>query len=73
LSVVCVPSVEEEDAKRLHRERKRLISERVQHINRTKGLCGLHGIYDYRPLRTDHKVQLEGLRTGDGRPQCRPG
>jgi transposase len=37
-SVVRVPSVEEEDAKRLHRERKRLISERVQHVNRTKGL-----------------------------------
>jgi hypothetical protein len=27
-----------------------------------------HGIYDYRPLRADRKAQLEGLRTGDGRP-----
>jgi transposase len=45
-SVVRVPSVEEEDAKRLHRERKRLVQERVQHVNRIKGLCALHGIYD---------------------------
>jgi transposase len=66
--VVRVPSLEEEDAKRLHRERKRLVNERVQHVNRIKGLCALHGIYDYRPLRSDRKAQLEGLRTGDGRP-----
>jgi transposase len=65
-SVVRIPSVEEEDAKRLHRERRRLVSERVQHVNRIKGLCALHGIYDYRPLRTDRKARLEGLRTGNG-------
>jgi transposase len=40
----------------------------VQHVNRIKGLCALHGIYDYQPLRTDRKAQLGGLRTGDGRP-----
>ena len=66
--MVRVPSVEEEDAKRLHRERKRLVSERVQHVNRIKGLYGLHGMYDDRPLRTNRKAQLGGLRTGDGRP-----
>src|SRR5215468_5355267 len=37
-SVVRVPNPEEEDAKRLHRERKRLVQERVQHVNRIKGL-----------------------------------
>jgi transposase len=31
-SVVRVPSAEEEDAKRLHRERDRLIAERVAHV-----------------------------------------
>ncbi len=50
-SVVRVPSVAEEDARRLHRERDRLVLERVQHVNRIKGLCALHGIYDYHPLR----------------------
>ena len=42
-----VPSIELEDAKRLHRERRRLITERVQHVNRIKGLCATQGIYDY--------------------------
>jgi len=36
-SVVCVPSVAEEDDRRLHRERGRLINERIQHVNRIKG------------------------------------
>ena len=66
-SVVRVPSVEQEDARRLHRERHRLIRERVQHVNRIKGLCATQGIYDYEPLRSDRKAQFEGLRTGDGR------
>jgi transposase len=66
--VVCVPRVEEEDAKRLHRERKRLVAERVQHVNRIKGLCVGQGIYNYAPLRTDRFARLDALRTGDGRP-----
>jgi transposase len=66
-SVVRVPSVAEEDARRLHRERDRLITERVQHVNRVKGLCAVHGIYDYEPLRSNRMRRLEQLRTGDGR------
>jgi transposase len=64
-SVVRVPSVAEEDSRRLHRERARLIGERVQHVNRIKGLLALHGIYDYQPLRRDRMQQLERLRTAD--------
>lgn len=66
VSVVRVPSVAHEDAKRLHRERKRLINERVQHINRIKGLCATQGIYDYEPLRVTRHDRLKELRTGDG-------
>jgi transposase len=66
-SVVRVPSVAEEDERRLHRERHRLIAERVQHVNRIKGLCAVHGIYDYEPLRPNRMLRLEQLRTGDGR------
>jgi transposase len=66
-SVLRVPSVAEEDDRRLHRERDRMINERVQHVNRIKGLCALHGIYDYQPLRSDRIRRLEQLRTGDGR------
>src|ERR1700751_1037786 len=65
-SVVRVPSVAEEDARRLHRERDRLISERVQHVNRIKGLCALQGIYDYHPLRPQAVARLEQLRTAQG-------
>jgi transposase len=65
-SVVRVPSVAEEDARRLHRERDRLIDERVQHVNRIKGLCALHGIYDYEPMRPKRLARLEGLRTAEG-------
>ena len=65
-SVVRVPSVAEEDARRLHRERDRLVSERVQHVNRIKGLCALQGIYDYNPLRPQAMARLEQLRTAQG-------
>src|SRR6516164_2298930 len=66
-SVVRVPSIELEDAKRLHRERRRLIAERVQHVNRIKGLCATQGVYDYSPLRKDRLTRLDDLHTGDGR------
>jgi transposase len=67
-SVVRAPSIAEEDARRLHRERDRLISERVRHVNRIKGLCALHGIYDYQPLRPQAMARLEQLRTAQGTP-----
>jgi len=66
-SVVRVPSVAEEDDRRLHRERGRLINERIQHVNRIKGLLAIHGIYNYQPLRRDRMQQLERLRSADGR------
>src|SRR3984957_10202519 len=66
-SVVRVPSVVEEDDRRLHRERDRLINERIQHGNRIKGLCAVHGIYDFQPLRPKRLARLEQLRAADGR------
>jgi transposase len=65
--MVQVPSVEREDARRTHRERQRLIAERVQHVNRIKGLLAMQGIYDYQPLRRDRWTRLADLRSGDGR------
>ncbi len=64
--MVQVPSVEREDARRTHRERQRLIAERVQHVNRVKGLLATQGIYMFQPLRRDRWARLEELRTGDG-------
>lgn len=65
--MVQVLSVEREDARRTHRERQRLIAERVQHVNRIKGLLATQGIYVFLPLRRDRWARLEELRTGDGR------
>ena len=67
-SMVRVPTREEEDAKRLSREREQLIKERVRHVNRIKGLCATQGIYDYQPLKADRLERLDELRTGDGNP-----
>jgi transposase len=62
------PTPEEEDRRRLCRERKALIAERVEHVNRIKGLLFSQGISDYEPLRRDRRQRLEELTTGDGRP-----
>ena len=64
-SVVRVPTVIEEDDRRLHRERSRLINERIQHVNRIKGLLAIHGIYDYEPMHPERMRRLEGLLTAD--------
>jgi len=49
------------------RERKVLIGERVQHVNRVKGLLFSQGISGYEPLRRDRRERLDTLQTGDGR------
>jgi len=46
--VVQVPSIAQEDERRLSRERERLLHERNSHIARIKGLLALHGVRDYR-------------------------
>lgn len=61
------PSPEEEDRRRLCRERRTLIEERISHVNRIQGLLFAQGISDYAPLRCDRRVRLGALRTGDGR------
>jgi len=71
-SMVVIPSVEEEDLRRSHRERQRLVRERTAHINHIKGLLfgqGIRGIY----VKSRYKTLTPGdLVTGDGRPlgQC---
>src|ERR1700681_2803069 len=65
-AMVKAPAPEEEDRRRLCRERKVLIAERVEHINRIKGLLFSQGVSGYEPLRRDRRRGLEELRTGDG-------
>src|SRR5215216_888284 len=67
-AMVRPPSPEEEDRRRLCRERKTLLNERIAHVNRIKGLLFAQGISDYEPCRRDRREGLEQLTTGDGRP-----
>jgi transposase len=67
-AMVKAPTPEEEDRRRICRERKALIAERVGHVNRIKGLLFCQGITGYEPLRRNRKERLEELQTGDGRP-----
>src|SRR5437762_7768579 len=66
-AMVVAPSPEEEDRRRICRERRNLIAERITHVNRIKGLLFAQGISGYEPLRRDRRARLEALRTGDGR------
>jgi transposase len=67
-SMVRPPSIEEEDRRRVTRERQRLLRERIEHTNRIKGLLMSQGIRGYNPLGKDRHACLETLSTPEGRP-----
>ena len=61
------PTPEAEDRRQISRERRSLTAERVEHVNRIKGLLFAQGVTDYEPVRRNRRQRLETLRTGDGR------
>src|SRR5712672_1464796 len=63
-SMVKSPTPEEEDRRRICRERRALVAERVQHTNRIKGLLFAQGAFDYEPLKRNRRAHLEDLKTG---------
>jgi transposase len=67
-AIVRVPSVEEEDARRSHRERQRLVRERTGHINRIKGLLFAQGIPDIKPKLRRSRIDFAALETAEGHP-----
>ena len=67
-AMVKAPAPEEEDRRRVSRERKSLANERVRHTNRIKGLLFGQGVRGYEPHRRDRRQRLDKLTTGDGRP-----
>ena len=67
-AMLRVPTPEEEDRRRLVRERKALTNERIRHVNRIKGLLFSQGVSGYEPLKGDRRKCLDALITGDGRP-----
>jgi len=67
-SVIHAPSVEQEDARRLHREFDRLKKEKTQHTNRIKSLLILHGIYVSALNVTGWSEQVKKFTQWDGQP-----
>ncbi len=65
-SMVRVPTPEEEDAKRPHREREHLVQEKRRIENRIEALLFTQGIRGRPSLRSWDR-DMAALRTGDGR------
>jgi transposase len=60
-AIVAPPSPEQEDQRRISRERAILLRERVRHVNRIKGLLASQGITDFEPLHKDRRVRLDAF------------
>src|SRR5437879_2719263 len=67
-SPVRIPSIDEEDLRRSHRERSRLVQERTAHINRIKGLLFAQGIRGINVRSKYMRLEVSQLVTGEGRP-----
>ncbi len=68
MSRVRVPTVAEEDRKRLLRRRERLVQERRRLSNSVDGLLRLHGVLAGDPARPGFRERLGGMETGYGEP-----
>ena len=68
MSRVRVPTVAEEDGRRLLRRRERLVKERRRLANAVGGLLRLHGLCGARPERPGFRERLGGMETGYGTP-----
>lgn len=64
--VVRVPTVEQEDARRISRERERLVKEQTAHTNRIKALLRLSGLEVGNPRRRNWLSWLERQRDWQG-------
>ena len=65
--MVAVPTPEEEDARRMHRERKNLVGEQTKLISKLKSVFACLGIRSFKPHLKRAPKHLEGLRTPEGR------
>jgi transposase len=63
-----VPTVEEEDAKRPHRERETLVHERTSIINRMKSVLIQFGVRNFKPNLRKAPEKLDAVRTPEGVP-----
>src|SRR6202521_5556154 len=57
-SMAGAPTPQEEDRRRVCRERRTLVGERVQHVNRIKGLLFAQGLFRYERRRRGRRERL---------------
>jgi transposase len=67
-SMVAIPTLEEEDARRPSRERENLVGERTRIINRMKAALARLGIRGFKPELRKAPQRLEALRTPADEP-----
>jgi len=67
-SMVAIPTLEEEDAKRPSRERETLVGERTRIINRLKAALARLGIRGFKPELRKAPQRLDALRTPEDVP-----
>lgn len=67
-SMVAIPTTEEEDAKRPHREREQLVGKCTGITNRIKAICIRHGIRGFNPKLRRAAERVPVLRTAEGKP-----
>ena len=67
-SMVAIPTIEEEDARRPNRERQTLVTEQTRIINQMKAIFARFGIRTLRPTMRKVAEKLEDLRTAEGTP-----
>jgi len=65
-SMVAVPSMEDEDARRPNRERENLVGERTRIINRMKSALARLGIRGFKPELRKAPQRIESLLTPEG-------
>jgi transposase len=65
-SMVAIPTIEEEDARRPNRERQTLVTEQTRMINQIKAIFARFGIRSLRPIMRKVAEKLEDLRTAEG-------
>jgi transposase len=66
--MAAIPTLEDEDAKRPHRERETLVGQQTSIINRVKATLARLGIRSFNPKLKKAPERLEHLRTPEGEP-----
>jgi transposase len=67
-SMVAIPTIEQEDARRPNRERQNLITEQTRIVNQMKAIFARFGIRTFRPTLRKAEEKVNGMRTAEATP-----